>query len=58
MVREGRGGAAVTADRVMVDCRQPQIAGDETSEQFTGNATASNYFRILDKDDFSSSSEE
>ncbi|KAI8438582.1 hypothetical protein MSG28_011031 [Choristoneura fumiferana] len=27
--------------------------GDETSEQFVGNATAPDYFRILDKDDFS-----
>ncbi|XP_030032598.2 semaphorin-1A [Manduca sexta] len=27
--------------------------GDETSEQFVGNATAPDHFRILDKDDFS-----
>lgn len=29
------------------------VAGDETSEQFVGNATAPDHFRILDKDDFS-----
>lgn len=29
------------------------LLGDETSEQFVGNATAPDHFRILDKDDFS-----
>lgn len=29
------------------------VTGDETSEQFVGNATATDHFRILDKDDFS-----
>lgn len=29
------------------------VTGDETSEQFVGNATAPDHFRILDKDDFS-----
>lgn len=29
------------------------VTDDETSEQFVGNATAPDHFRILDKDDFS-----
>lgn len=31
----------------------PLFAGEESSEQFVGNATATDHFRILDKDDFS-----
>ncbi|KOB74084.1 Semaphorin-1A [Operophtera brumata] len=34
-------------------CMTTDTAGDETSEQFVGNATAPDHFRILDRDDFS-----
>uniref|UniRef100_A0A2A4JYC6 Sema domain-containing protein n=1 Tax=Heliothis virescens TaxID=7102 RepID=A0A2A4JYC6_HELVI len=45
---------ASTAQAWMPDANaRIHIKGDETSEQFLGNATAPDHFRILDKDDFS-----